>query len=333
MKSSLFVASSLLIALAARPALADPSAEDKLAAQSLFDAALKAIADGKVGDGCAKLEASQRLDPALGTTLYLADCYERAGRIATAWVTFKDAAAAARAAGQGDREQRARARIATLEPRLFRVTIVAPAIDGLVLKRNGVTLKTETLGVPIPLDPGKYVFEATAPGRAVYSVVFEVPAQAGEHEVRVPELTQGQPTTPGATPSAAPSAPPPAPTLVDKPQPKPDSSQRVIGVVVGAAGLVTLGVSGLFAGLAVSKNKDAAAVCTGAQCATPDGETLSKSALAHADRATGFLIAGSVVTAAGLVIFITAPSNGQPTTAIAPVVSPNLAGASIWRSF
>ena len=71
---------------------------------------------------------SKRLAPGLGVTLYLADCYERIGRTASAWTEFKAAEGLARARSD-QRAEVARALAQALEPKLERVTIVvAPTV-------------------------------------------------------------------------------------------------------------------------------------------------------------------------------------------------------------
>src|SRR3954468_2190760 len=91
-RAALFAAS--LSMLAPSSALAQ-DASSQAAAQALFEQARKLMADGKFPEACPKLAESQRLDPGAGTLLNLGHCYEKSGRTASAWVTFKDAAAAA----------------------------------------------------------------------------------------------------------------------------------------------------------------------------------------------------------------------------------------------
>ena len=63
-------------------------------AQALFDDARRLVDQGDVEQACPKFEESNRLDPGIGVQFRLADCYEQVGRLARAWITFVDVAAA-----------------------------------------------------------------------------------------------------------------------------------------------------------------------------------------------------------------------------------------------
>jgi hypothetical protein len=76
----------LSIAPAAR---AQSSAEDHAAADALYEEAGNLMKAGRFVDACPKLEASQRLDPGIGTTMRLGYCYEHVGRTASAWQAWK----------------------------------------------------------------------------------------------------------------------------------------------------------------------------------------------------------------------------------------------------
>src|SRR5689334_21242307 len=104
-------------------ASAEATPEQKASAEALFDAAIQAMKDGHYTDACPKLENSQRIDPGVGTLLYLGECYERIGRTASAWATFREAASQAEASGQARRAKAAHDRIAKLEPDLSYLTI------------------------------------------------------------------------------------------------------------------------------------------------------------------------------------------------------------------
>src|SRR4051812_4594743 len=100
------------------------AAADPAAAQALFDEAMALMKADKFAEACPKLEASLRLDPAMGTEFNLAGCLERQGQLAKAWAHFVNVADAARAAKQHEREKGARQRAQALEPRLPRLTVV-----------------------------------------------------------------------------------------------------------------------------------------------------------------------------------------------------------------
>jgi hypothetical protein len=69
-----------------------------------FDDGKRLAAQGRYAESCPKLAESQRLDPAPGTLMNLADCYENAGLTASAWATWLEAASATKQAGQVERE-------------------------------------------------------------------------------------------------------------------------------------------------------------------------------------------------------------------------------------
>src|SRR6478672_5858918 len=112
-----FAALATLAAIAASPA-AHAQTRDPAAAEAFFAEGRTLLKQGRYAEACSKFEASQKLDPGNGTLMNLADCYEKSGRVASAWLSFREAAAAAASASQVARASHARARAASLEPRL-----------------------------------------------------------------------------------------------------------------------------------------------------------------------------------------------------------------------
>src|SRR5882757_8415497 len=127
-KTGRFIGAVIVIfaSLAASPVQAQAGA-DPPAARALFGEARKLMAQGKYEQACPKLEESLKLDAGIGTAFNLADCWEHVGKTASAWARFLDVATAAKNAGQADREKVARARAASLEPHLPRLTITVAA--------------------------------------------------------------------------------------------------------------------------------------------------------------------------------------------------------------
>ena len=100
---------------------AQTSAQDRATAEALFQEAKKLKAAEEYDAACPKFAASQKLDPALGTLLNLADCHEQQGLTASAWAEFLEAATLARRAGQAERAKVAKERATALEGRLTRL--------------------------------------------------------------------------------------------------------------------------------------------------------------------------------------------------------------------
>src|SRR6266542_5267230 len=140
--SCLSAAGALCFALCSS-AHAQNSPGDSASAQGLFDQAKKLMTQGKYSEACPKLEESQRLDPGSGTLLNMGDCYEHEGKIATAWARFLEAAAAAKAAGNVERERVSRERAAALSSKVAHLLINVAAANGpagVEVKRDGAAV-------------------------------------------------------------------------------------------------------------------------------------------------------------------------------------------------
>src|SRR5579872_6900411 len=123
------LAGATLAASPAARAQAPAGMSDKVAAEALFEDGRRMVAAGNFADACPKFADSQRLDPSAGTLLNLASCYEKLGRTATAWATYREAASAANATGRTEYVQTAQRHAEALATNLARLTIsvAAPA--------------------------------------------------------------------------------------------------------------------------------------------------------------------------------------------------------------
>ncbi len=274
----------------------DPSEGSAAAAESLFQEARKLMDAKRFSEACPKLVDSHRLAPAVGTLLNLADCYERAGQLASAWARFHEAIALAQRLGRPDREKTAKERADKLEPRLIKLTISAQ-------ERNvEVTLdgNPSVLGTALPVDPGKHTIEAKAKGKKPFTTTIDVAERTKAPSVEIPALE----ADPEADKTPVVTPPPPETT-------KDGSTQRYIGIGVAGGGLIGVVIGTIFGLKTSSKWSEAKTHCNGIDC-DRTGVTLAAEAKNAGTASTIFFIAGGVLLAGGATLFFTAPPSGPP---------------------
>jgi hypothetical protein len=335
------LAPACLLALSAGSALAQTSATDKAAAEALFDQGVRLMKSGSFTEACPKLEESERIDPAVGTLLYLAECYERSGRTASAWATFREAASLATNSGQGERARTATARAQEIEPKLSRLSIeVAPEvgkISGLVVKRGQQRVEPSLYGTPLPVDPGEYRVEVTAPGYEPWSAPIKVDANGATASVRVPGLVKS-PESASPPPPAAATVSAPAPTpLPSSVKPASDgglTTQQTLGLVAGGVGIVGVGIGSYFGIRAISRNSDADQHCPKeGLCNDQKGIDLTNQARDAASVSNIAFAVGGGLVALGAVLYLTGGRSEADRVAVVPILSPGAATASISGRF
>ncbi len=301
--------------------VAGPTPADRAAAETLFEQGLALMEQGNAEQACPKLEASQKLDPGVGTLLYLADCYETAGRTASAWATFLQASYAASNAGQEDRQQIAEENAERLRPTLSKLVLMVAGKEtaGLTITNDNQQLNSATWGTEMPVDPGEHQLVAEAEGKKRWSKNIIVPSGPGVTTVEVPLLEDEpepavaapppEPPPPAQPAAIAPVQPPPSPTAPDRGS----SSQATWGWVSIVGGGAALVGGGLFTFLAVSDNGRA-----DDQCRQDDpslcgerGVELGESAATKANIATVLAGVGGALAVTGAVLVLTAPDGSE----------------------
>jgi hypothetical protein len=303
------------------------SDEERAAAQTLFDAGQKLIEDGEVEKACAKFQASQELDPSVGTQLNLGDCYEKLGKTASAWINFTEVVD--RTAQDDRRKDYAKERADSLAARLVRLTIEVedPAPD-MTIRRGKTDVAKATWGAAVPVDPGSYDLIARAPERLPWRETVEVAGEGETVTITVPALVEQE------SPADEPP-PPPEPTMPDEG----GGGQRIAGITLLAAGGVGIGIGAVLAGLAHSKASESNDFCLPEdtnQC-TQEGVDLRESAQGLQIGYVASLSLGSVAAVAGLITLLTAddgPVEGDSAgLVITPLVGPTGAYLGIGASF
>jgi len=287
---------------------AEPSAAKAAAAETLFEQGTALMREGDYANACQKFQGSLELDAALGTMLRLADCYDRAGKTASAWSTFRDAAALARSNGEVEREQIAEQRAADAETRLPKLKLVFgdPVIPkDLTIRLNGEPLPRAAWEVPLPVDPGLQKLDASAEARRSWSTSIDVPRGATTREVVVPALPP-LPKEPPLTPTVAPAA-----EAARAPTSAGPFYQDLLGDTLLAAGVAAGAVGGYF----LVKGNDG---MRSADHATRYGEYDSLATRAEHEQLAGVITlgGGGLLLACSLVRYFTrgAPSRDERST-------------------
>ena len=295
------------------------SSTDSAAAQGLFDEAKTLMAAGKAAEACPKFEESQRLDPGGGTLLNLALCYEKTGRLASAWSRNLDAAAAAKASGNSARENAARKQAAALAKRVSKLQINVSSdanLPGLELTRDGEPVGTAQWGVAIPADAGEHTIVAKAPGFKEWRGTATIKGEGTRSSIDIPHL-EAEPPPPvlpqGEPAPVVPLAPVSQPDRT--PERAPLGTQRIAALVAGGVGVVGLGVGIAFGIKSKSEHDDANKTCSGSDCTDPAGIEAGLAAHRSGNVATVASIVGIAGLVGGAVLWFTAPKPSADASA------------------
>lgn len=292
--------------------------------KTLYDEAVKLLDAKKYAEACPKLEESVKLVPvAVGARLALGECEEGRGRLATALTVYREAQPLAAAAGQADREALAKSRIASLLTRVATVEIAIPpaeaGLDSLAVELDGKKLVADERKAPIPVNSGKHAVRASAVGRTTFDKAIDIKdGDKVKVDVTLP-LPGAAPSGTSPDVSASPSATAPSGGT---------SPLRIAGIVGGVLGIGALAAGGAMGAVAIGKKNDSTTnecPADGKGC-TGKAASLRLEAIDAANASTGLFIAGGVLLAAGVVLFVVAPSRSlaKPAGAEASLLlSPN----------
>ena len=310
---------SLTVLLGATQAGADPTAAERATAEALFQQGTDLMSEKRYANACEKFEGSQQLDPALGTMLRLADCYDRAARSASAWALFREAASLARTRGETERERMAVERANELEKRLSKLEIRIDRKNvpsGFEVQLNGMNVPRASWDTPMPVDPGQQRISVSAPDRIAWSTTVqtvgqetrtvEIPALAAKPRSEAHEANAGV-----ANPSVAADGSGGTRTTL-----------RGVGYVAGSFAIAGLAVGGLLAYKAHSANEQSLAQCKfdDPNACTQQGKDDRDRAKALGDGATiAFIGSGAVL--AGSIVLLLSTRGAEPRAPASRAIS------------
>jgi hypothetical protein len=332
-------------------------------AETLYQDGKRLMQEKKYAEACPKLAESQKLEPATGTVLNLAACYEAWGKHATAWTTYNDALTAARREGQDYRVKYAEEQLKIVESKLTRLQVdLASGVEatGLEVSLDGRALPSAAFGTPMPVDPGVHVITAKAPGKKSLRIEVKADSPNGIVKTILPALADDSPNAPAASPaapasapaaaSAAPSGEPAtaAPEMksatVDAGESGGRSNLLISGLIVAGLGAVGIGVGTVFYVKADEDNSQAEVLCQFGpnrdQCFNDqerqDHTELVESAEQNATIAyVGFGLGAAALATGGVltVMALSSKSKQADTAHVSPLLGPGLAGAGLSGRF
>jgi hypothetical protein len=326
-------------------------AQDMAAAESLLTRGLELKDSGNFAAACASIEESLALYPSINTEYHLADCHERQGRIASAWIDFLEVAEKARLNGESAKEAKARTRAEAIAPRVAHLTItVAVDVPGLEVQRDKIHVGRGQWGMPLPIDPGTYTVVVTAPGKRRWFDSVEIKGDGASEALTIPELEDVPGKTSKVVENEANGLWMDRPIGLDEKSPeekarpvlvpfKPNvesdlermrEGQRLAGLLVVGVGVVGMGVGGALALFAKSSFDGAA--CTGLACERSGFEARSE-ARGTGTLATVVFAVGAVALVGGGVLWLTAPSPSPSVKAPTVSTGVSLGGVVLGGSF
>jgi hypothetical protein len=300
-----------MMVLFAQVAAAGPTSQEK--ADALFKKGKTLLGQQQYADACAAFAESHKLDPAIGTVLNLALCFEGWGKVASAQKAYLEAEKLAAIKGDQKRASAARQRADALTPRIPKIvfTGLPDALPpDLTVAIDADQVGLDALRTGISVDPGPHVVHYSVEG-AKKTIKVEM-AESTSKEVKLdlpepkvetgPDPGTGNGTGTGAGIGAE---------LDDPPVKGRGRGRRITGLVVGGAGVVATGVGVTLALMARSDYNSAySAHCDETGC-DDVGYKATHDARSKANVATIIVGVGAAAIATGVILYLTAPS-GKP---------------------
>jgi hypothetical protein len=284
--------------------------QDRWAAHQQLTQAQELKKKGELPEALTHYEESLKLDPTkLQTMTELAELEEQLGKLEQARVHWAMARDKAGQAGAAVTKKRAEERLAALEQSTAHLTLqLAPdtPADAQILL-DGAALERATLGTALAANPGDHVVTVKAPGRD--DATFPVKLAPGDNQT----------LSVGPAPKAAPPPPPPpppSPIVAQKPpadegvslSTESGHTRRTLGIVAGSVGLVGIGAGAVFWSVGWRDRGHLG----------PDSDrniTIGQIGV----------VSGVVLLAAGVVLYVTAPSGDAKTARLSVVPTLDIA--------
>lgn len=284
------------------------TAQPKPEAAQLFEEARTLILQERYAEACPKLEESFRLDPAVGTSLNAALCYDKLGHLATAYEWYEWSAGMAMVSKQDAREAHARQQMARLDAEAPHFVVhFSKGVAGIEARLDGGLISIKTA---MRINAGAHELELRAPGHSPWKGTW-IAVNGRTTTLEIPELRR----TSAAVEKRAPPAHPKAKR----------SNQLIASYIVGGASIAVL-IAGVGYGVSARSEWNEAW-----RSGLPDHAETAK---AHDKAATTLSVFGLFGLGTGALLWFTSPRDEARTGAVlAPAVSPGKLGVTYSGTF
>ena len=292
------------------------------AADALFDSARTAMEKGAFAEACEQFRASEKLDPAVGTELNLADCEEKRGHVATALALFR--ALEEKLPENDERVAVAHSRARTLSARVpkLTLTLAADAAKASTVRDGDVELGAAAFGVQLPMDPGSHELRVSAPGfePRTFQIVL------AEGEVRSLIVGPGSPSRP------SPAAVSPRPPEAFKPRDPRDaahegSGAHTLGFAFAGVGAAAVSVATITGILVLGKKRAVDRECHADKSCTGVGLDAAESGRTLQVVSNVSWVVGAASLGAAAYFLLSSGPSSKPNTKLA--LSPNPTGGQL----
>jgi hypothetical protein len=279
---------------------AQPSADE------VFQQAKALLKAGDWVGACAKFQESFDIERSVSALVKIARCREHEGRPASAVFEYRRALELNRANPQGparakELDEVIRAELTALEASVPRLRIVvSPRPSAVEVRVDGRVVAMADLDAPLPVDPGEREIVVRAPGYRDEHVRLAISGWA-QREIRIALQAEERPA-------------PAPPVALPEPAHPASGAQSIVGLIVGGAGVATLGVAGYFGYKTLSLVNDSRQYCdpSGNPCGAHGLDLLND---ARQAQTIGIVLAGvgATLTSVGLVLYVTGRAHAAAT--------------------
>lgn len=286
-------------------------------AQTLNNEAQEAMEKKDYASACPKFEEVVRLIPeGVGAKLSLAECYEGAGKLASAWIMYALVDEVATKPTQAQLKKMAHGRAETLKSQFSKLTIIVPesvrGVAGFEVTRDGLSVGSAQWGVPLPIDKGAHMIVAIADRRQRWEKKIEIGSDGITETITIDNMPDLVPESPAPPPSARP--PTPLTEMTDgglAPKDLPVRTlevQKISGLALGGAGIAGIGVGAAFGIVAILKKSESGNHCEeGTNLCDQVGMLIREDGRSAGTVSTAMFITGGVALGAGVALYLTSP--------------------------